>query len=409
MADEPQWIELRGSCSEDASDPEGGTPEKFEIVSQPAHGTIEELDMEQGWLVYNPDHHYIGGDSFSFRATNGRGSSAVRTMAVEMKAPDLPNCDSTTVVVAAHVSTGLYLSCEGEHLEYVIDAGPSHGSISKAEGPSLHYTSSGEFIGGDTIEFHAVNAAGESEKETLLIDIEAVVCSDGFRTTVPGEPVILAAGSLFCEGEEPLTYSIVSGPEHGSFSGFDPGTGAVTYVPESEFSGLDSLTFRAGNTLGESATASFTLAVGNPPQCEDIQIGTGAEQPKEVTLDCEGLGEMGFELNDYPEHGAISEVDWEAGTLVYTPDPGYRGLDSFTYRGWDMIGQSESATVSITVEPRCTDVSSSVASGNPVSIELPCDGAGTLTFHLDSEPAHGRSVASTPRLESCPTPQKVNS
>ncbi len=63
-----------------------------------------------------------------------------------------------------------------------------------------------------------------------------------------------------------LTYSIVSGPSHGTISG---GTGATrTYTPTANYNGPDSFTFRAydGTAYSNTATVSITVtAVNDPP------------------------------------------------------------------------------------------------------------------------------------------------
>jgi uncharacterized delta-60 repeat protein len=66
-----------------------------------------------------------------------------------------------------------------------------------------------------------------------------------------------------------LTYSIVSGPTHGTLTTFNPATGAVVYTPAANYFGPDSFTFRvtddatAGGPGLASAPATITLTV-NP-------------------------------------------------------------------------------------------------------------------------------------------------
>ena len=96
------------------------------------------------------------------------------------------------------------------------------------------------------------------------------VCHSGEASTEVNEALILGSGALECEGEEPLEYEIVSGPKHGEITGFNTATGALTYIPDSEFAGSDSFTFAASNSLGKSATKSFSIQVGAAPLGEGI-------------------------------------------------------------------------------------------------------------------------------------------
>jgi hypothetical protein len=52
-----------------------------------------------------------------------------------------------------------------------------------------------------------------------------------------------------------------------------------------------------------------------------------------------------------PVHGGLGVVSQPAGTVAYTPKPGYSGNDSFTFAAANSGGKSSPATVTITVPP----------------------------------------------------------
>ncbi len=54
-----------------------------------------------------------------------------------------------------------------------------------------------------------------------------------------------------------------------------------------------------------------------------------------------------------PTHGTLTNFDDAGGGFTYTPDPGFTGTDSFTYRLEDVEG-SPTGTVTITVAPLAT-------------------------------------------------------
>jgi DNA-binding beta-propeller fold protein YncE len=88
-------------------------------------------------------------------------------------------------------------------------------------------------------------------------------CDEIDEATDADQPLVLGAGSLGCSGTEPISYEIVSDPARGEIDDFDPETGALTYLPESGFSGGDSFTFRAKNGFGSSEVTKFHILVGN--------------------------------------------------------------------------------------------------------------------------------------------------
>jgi sugar lactone lactonase YvrE len=245
----------------------GEAPLEYEIVSGPEHGEISGFDPETGALTYTPDSEFTGLDSFTFKATNGFGSSAVKafTVAVGEVAICHDGEGMTAMGEPLHLEAGA-LECIGEApLEYEIVSGPEHGEISgfDPETGVLTYTPEPEYSGPDSFTFRAANLLGPSATQTFQISVQGVpICHAGSASTEENEPLVLEAGALECIGEAPLEYKIVSGPEHGEISEFDPETGALTYTPETGFGGYDSFHFRAINGVGPASAKAFEIEVG---------------------------------------------------------------------------------------------------------------------------------------------------
>jgi streptogramin lyase len=333
---------------------EGEAPLSYEVVSGPEHGEISGFDSETGALTYTPDSEFTGLDSFTFKATNGLGSSAIKsfTIAVGEVAVCHDGEDVTVAGVALVLKAGA-LQCEGEApLSYEVVSGPEHGEISEfdSETGAMTYTSDLEYSGLDSFTFRATNALGPSATQTFQIIVQGVPrCGDGWANTEEGHPLVLEPGALECEGEAPLSYEIVSGPEHGEISGFDSETGALTYTPDSEFSGFDSFTFKATNGVGSSAPKTFEVAVGNPPSCESAGASTPEETALPIQLSCEGSPPFTYYIDTGPIHGEIIEFDPESGTLTYVPESGYSGPDLFEFFAPSPFGGSDLATFEINV------------------------------------------------------------
>jgi len=156
--------------------------------------------------------------------------------------------------------------------------------------------------------------------------------------------------------------------------------------------------FRAFATAGTPAPvilgqiASFST-VSPAPVCTDISESGAHQAAVDLQLECSGVGPLAYEIVAGPTHGQISDLDTTAGTLTYTPDPGFAGQDTFTYRASNSGGTSNLATATIDVSPpppSCTDVSNTTAHATPIQIALECTGAGALTYELVSEPTGGR-------------------
>ena len=86
----------------------------------------------------------------------------------------------------------------------------------------------------------------------------APVASNGSVTTAANTPV---NGTLSATGTAPLTFAIATAPAHGTATITNASTGAFTYTPTSGFSGSDSFTFHASNSVGTSANATESETV----------------------------------------------------------------------------------------------------------------------------------------------------
>ncbi len=95
-------------------------------------------------------------------------------------------------------------------------------------------------------------------------------------------------------------------------------------------------------------------------------------------------------------NGVLNFSADEDGAFNYTPNPGFSGIDLFSYVAND--GQNDSVRVFVTInvtpinhQPTATDLSVSVNEGGQVEITLNCtDSDGdALTYSVASQPAHG--------------------
>ncbi|MTV24612.1 S8 family serine peptidase [Nitriliruptoraceae bacterium ZYF776] len=102
----------------------------------------------------------------------------------------------------------------------------------------------------------------------------------------------------------------------------------------------------------DEVVRDFVLGAGNtPPTAADVAVTTPAGTPVSVVLEGEDPDgdELTYLVVDEPADGTLSG---DAPTLTYTPDDGFVGTDTFTYRVEDGRATSALATVTITVEAR---------------------------------------------------------
>ena len=137
--------------------------------------------------------------------------------------------------------------------------------------------------------------------------------------------------------------------------------GSFDYTPDADFTGTDSFTYQANDSLANSNVATVTItvnAVNDPPVAVDDAYATD----EDATLIVPAF--LGVLANDTdaeddpltavldagPANGTLDAFNAD-GSFTYTPDADFNGSDSFTYHANDGTSDSNVATVTITVNP----------------------------------------------------------
>src|SRR5262249_24120665 len=148
-----------GSVLNNASDPDVD-PLTAVLVSGPQNGTLA-LDPD-GSFAYEPDHGFIGTDSFVFVANDGilNSNQAAVNITVTHQAPSVQ--DQTYSVLPNQpliVATGGVLANasdpDGDPLEASLVSGPSDGSLDLNPDGTFSYVPNVDFAGFDQFTFQA--------------------------------------------------------------------------------------------------------------------------------------------------------------------------------------------------------------------------------------------------------------
>ncbi|CAN5755606.1 hypothetical protein BH10CHL1_BH10CHL1_15410 [soil metagenome] len=328
------------------------------IVNQPMSGTISGTAPN---VIYTPNTDFIGNDSFTFRVNDGQVDSNLATINILVK-PNVPTTNKApiandqNVTVARNTTRNITLTAsdaEDDLLTYQVISAPSHGDLSGAA-PNLTYTPQPGFTGNDSFTFLANDTQNNSNLATIAIQVISTAVApvaNQQNVTVPKNStrtIILMASD---DNGDILTYSVLSNPTHGQLSGIAPN---LIYTPMPDYIGLDSFTFKANDGQADSNTATVSINVtaeltGNtPPIANDQNASTRQDSPKNITLtasDADG-NPLTYSIVSQPAHGVLSGA---APAIVYTPNPDFTGVDSFTFKVNDGQIDSNTATVTINV------------------------------------------------------------
>ena len=244
---------------------------------------------------------------------------------------------------------------EFDELTFEVVDPPANGTLDPAEcdGGFCTYTpaTGPNFIGTDDFTWRANDGTADSTLATVTIDVTANIAPQAFdqsevvRQDTPEFISLLA----FDDDLDDLTYAVVSGPTHGTLDACVSGT--CTYTPDAAFIGADSFTWKVNDGLADSNTATFTIdvAANSAPVASDGSFFafTNTATPVNLTAsDTEG-DFLTYAVVTVPAHGDLT--DCSSGSCTYTPDAGFVGPDTFTWKASDGLLDSNVATTSVTV------------------------------------------------------------
>ncbi|MCH8992418.1 MAG: tandem-95 repeat protein, partial [Acidobacteria bacterium] len=365
------------------------------VGPQPLSGTVT-FDAA-GVATYTPtDLNFFGTVSFRYNVSNTFGSSNNATVTIEViNLPDPPVAvddlgavvnegesinivvlandfdpddplnviDPTTVVITSQ-GTGTATANPDGTITYVPAAGFTGTDsftyqVSDTDTPSLTSSSA-------TVDVR-VNARPMAFDDAPITDEDVPVVIDVLANDVDPDPPPFG-------GLDNSTVTIISLPTNGVITSINVVTGAVTYEPNPEFNGSDSFTYTVDDRDGATsniASVDITISFVNdaPVAVDDFAGNDELDEPFDIPVldndfDIDPETELrldSIEILTPPNSGtATPNPD---GTITYTPNPGFAGGDSFTYRVFD-----NGSTIPGEVDLPSNEATVSVRVGRPITI-----------------------------------------
>ena len=372
--DTPLTVALANSVLVNDTDTEGSALTAVLDVG-PANGTL--TLNSNGTFTYTPAANYNGSDTFTYHANDGTGNSNIATVTITVSpVNDAPvavndayttNEDTPLTVVLANRILVNDTDTEGSALTAVLDVGPANGTLTLNANGTFTYTPAANYNGNDTFTYHANDGTGNSNIATVTITVSPVndapvAVNDTYTTNEDTPLTVVIANSVLTNDTDidanPLTAVLVTGPTQGTLTLNANGT--FTYTPGANYNGSDSFTYRANDGTVNSNIATVTITI-NPVNDAPVAVNnaytTNEDTPLTVVLansvlvndtDTEGNALTAI-LNVGPANGTLTLNT--NGTFTYTPAANYNGSDTFTYHANDGTGNSNIATVTITVSP----------------------------------------------------------
>jgi uncharacterized repeat protein (TIGR01451 family) len=313
----------------------------FTITAPPTNGTAS-VDAT-GRVVYTPTGAFTGRDQFTVQACDRSDPSNCGTAPVRITVSPVAGADTAFVTANGDVDIPVEDNDIGTVGPIQIVTQPVNGAAQVVN--SILYTPRVDFVGTDTFTYRICSVTDLDVCATARVDVfvQPLATDDTLATDagIPGTSNILNNDTI--GGSSPAV-TILTPPTNGTAS-FD--AGVLTYTPTGAFTGHDSLVYQVCAASGPPLCSTAPVAIDVAPDVNPVVAATIVDTAVSIDVTANDFGDAGVPVvSRPPAHGTVTGDGLDLvraimGTgnanlstptpLVYTPNPGYVGPDSFTY------------------------------------------------------------------------------
>jgi large repetitive protein len=353
--DTPVTLAVLGNDSDVDGDPLSVT------AAFAANGTV--VVNPDGTITYTPNPNFNGVDTVTYTISDGKGGTSTATITIGVGIVNDPpvsspianqiNPDATTVSVplAARFSDpdGDPLTFTATGLPPGLSVDPLTGVISGTIDNAASQTNGGIYA--VTVTASDGKGGETAQSFTWTTTNPAPTATNDSATTPEDAPVRIAVlGNDADPDADPLTVTAASAPNGTVVINPD---GTLTYTPNANFNGVDTITYTISDGNGGTATARVTVTVtpvNDPPVARADSATTNEDTPVTVAVRANDNDPDGDPLTITAAAATNGTVVINTdGTITYTPNANFNGVDTVTYTISDGKGGTSTTTVTVTV------------------------------------------------------------
>ena len=243
------------------------------------------------------------------------------------------------------------------------------------------YTPDPGWNGVDTFTYTVSDGNGGFDTGTVTVtvsstNIDPLAVDDADSTPEDTAVTIDVLGNDTDADLDPLVVDSVTQGGNGSVTDNDTD---VTYTPNQDWNGTDTFTYTISDGSGGFDTATVTVTVSaepDPPVAVDDADSTLEDSPVTVDVLANDSDPESDSLSvDSVTQGTNGSVVNNGSDVTYTPDPGWNGVDTFSYTVSDGNGGFDTGTVTVTVsstniDPLAVDDADSTPEDTAVTIDV---------------------------------------
>lgn len=299
------------------------------------------LNADSTAVNFIPAADFTGLATFHYTICDDLGTCDVAVVNVRVEAAAPPLTDTLQLFTVKNKAQVVLLDTAGYQLSQV----PTHGDLQSQNGELL-YVPATDFTGADAFVF--TKHTGQTQyTRTVLVQVFDAPAAQTFAF----DDVAFTTSDTLVEvevfrndvGGATLEFVLGQAPQHGAVTYL--GDGVFEYVPDGGFEGMDKFTYLAFppgfNGAPEEATV-YVLVSDFEPAASVFPLVTTKDKPLVVGYNIP-VYNYSLEVTFSPQAGNVSYYPgWQTislggqtvegyNMLVYTPDPGFTGNDSFAF------------------------------------------------------------------------------
>jgi hypothetical protein len=346
-----------------------------QLLAAPARGVV--TIRADGSFNYVPEVNWRGTETFTYSALDAQGGSTPGTVTIQVTQPptatnDVYLVDVDTTLTVADGNQGLLANDhdapENDPLEARLNEGPRNGTLTLAPDGTFVYTPARGFSGLDIVKYQVTDGRSISNigTVTLAVGITSLPRAnpDEYEMTEDVELVVPAAQGVLVNDTDADTpraqlQAALVGYDLEAVSSIQVnGDGSFRVRTAQNFFGETFFAYQVfdGTDISNVAIVKLTVSpVNDGVEALDDRFGV----LRNTVLVAEGFNgitrndrwdpdfEVRFEVTVPPQFGT-AELNPATGALRYTPQRDFAGLDSFTYRLFQVAtGVSDTAIVTL--------------------------------------------------------------
>ncbi|HND51288.1 MAG TPA: Ig-like domain-containing protein, partial [Pirellulaceae bacterium] len=356
------------------------------VVSPPSHGSV--TISGNGTATYTPSAGYVGGDSLTYRVTDGSLLSNTVTVSLTVNDPVIVLASFDPIGAQGSANLHGVSTVTGATVGDLRRVGASYGTNTNdwpvywysatALDPNQYLTFSLTLPGANQTDLSRLTLSFQ-EWVTGTSNVAVRTSVDGFATNIGGVQTLADVGSA------DLQFDLTALPWL---------AGTVTF----RIYLFDNVDGTAGwrdirSSLwnnGRGVLLEGRVAPNNAPTASDDSATTNEDAGVTVNILANDGDADGQSLTPTvvtpPAHGTVTMN--ANGTITYMPAANYNGVDNFIYRVSDGGLNSGNATVSITITPvndAPIAVNDSYATGYATTLNVPVAGVLANDTDVDSD------------------------